>query len=216
MKHIYCVSGFGADDKVFSKFDLHDHTVHFIRWNIPATNDTIRQYAENLAQQIHHDNPLLIGLSFGGMMCIEIAKIIPVERVILISSIKSFHEMPYWMRLSGKLKLDKIFPMRSFKFFEPLENYNLGVETETEKILVAGYRRNIDQRYTDWAIDKILNWNNEWKPANLFHIHGDHDRIFPIKNIEADHVVRGGGHFMIMNKADLVNAALNEALGMKV
>ena len=32
-------------------------------------------------------NPILIGLSFGGMMCIEIAKLIPVEKVILISSI---------------------------------------------------------------------------------------------------------------------------------
>jgi pimeloyl-ACP methyl ester carboxylesterase len=212
MKHIYCISGFGADDKLFSKFDLHDHRVHFIHWNIPAGNETIGEYAENLTHQIHHENPVLLGLSFGGMMCIEIAKIIPVQLVILISSIKSFHEMPYWMRLSGKLKLDKIFPMKSFKFFEPLENYNLGIETETEKMLVTAYRNNIDQRYTDWAIDKILNWNNEWKPANLFHIHGDHDRIFPIKKIKADHIVADGGHFMIMNKAELVNAVLNQAL----
>src|SRR6478672_8546388 len=158
MKHIYCISGFGADEKVFSKFDLHDNTFHFIHWNIPAGNETIGEYAENLAKQIHHDNPVLLGLSFGGMMCIEIAKIIPVQLVILISSIKSFHEMPYWMRLLGKLRLDKIFPLRPVKFLEPLENYNLGIETETEKLLVSSYRTNIDQRYADWAIDKILNW----------------------------------------------------------
>ena len=212
MKHIYCISGLGADERVFSKFTFADHELHFIKWNIPLKNERIHDYAIRLTQQILHKNPVLIGLSFGGMMCIEIAKLIGVEKIILISSIKTFKEMPVWMRLSGKLKLNRIFPLRSFKLIEPLENYNLGLETKEEKQMVSQYRKNIDHTYSNWSINQILNWKNEWQPENVFHIHGDKDRIFPIKKIKAHHTIKTGGHFMIMNRSNDVNQIINSIL----
>ncbi|HUS03209.1 MAG TPA: hypothetical protein VMY77_15830, partial [Chitinophagaceae bacterium] len=144
MKHIYCISGLGADERVFSKFRFPDHQVHFIKWITPQKNESIESYAKRLITQIQHDDPILIGLSFGGIMCIEIARQIKAGLIIIISSIKSSDEMPLWMRLSGKLKLNRLFPMRSFKFIEPLENYNLGVKTKAEKQMVHEYRKNID------------------------------------------------------------------------
>ena len=212
MNNIYCISGLGADDKVFSKFNFGEDKVHYIHWEIPEKNEPISNYARKLSCQIHHETPVLIGLSFGGMICIEIAKIIPVKMVILISSIKSVHELPYWMKLCGKLNLDKLFPMRSFRLIEPLENYNLGLETQSERDMVNHYRRNVNSIYSDWAINNILNWKNEWKPDHLFHIHGDRDRIFPIKKIKADHIIPTGGHFMIMNRAVLVNEIVSSIL----
>src|SRR5688500_13870597 len=115
MRHIYCLSGFGADEKVFSKLTFPGYDIHYVKWNIPERNESLEAYAKRLIEQIRHTNPVLIGLSFGGMMCIEIARQVPVEKIILISSIKSFRERPFWMKLSGKLKLNKIFPMRSFR-----------------------------------------------------------------------------------------------------
>lgn len=212
MKHIYCISGFGADEKIFSKFEFNGYEIHFIKWITPEQNERIEMYAKRLIQQIGHKNPILIGLSFGGMMCIEIAKQIPVEIIIIISSIKSFHEKPYWMWLSGKLRLNKIFPLRSFRILEPLQNYNLGIKTQEEKQLVRAYRKNINQNYSTWAINIILNWRNDWKPANLFHIHGNKDRIFPIKKIKADYIIKGGGHLMVMNRASLVHEQISSIL----
>lgn len=212
MKHIYCISGLGADERVFSKFQFPEHEIHFIKWITPEKNETIENYAKKLIQQIQHPNPILIGLSFGGMMCIEIANQIKIEFIILVSSIKSTGEMPLWMRLSGKLKLNKIFPMRSFKLIEPIEDYNLGVTTKEEKEMVNAYRKNIDQRYADWSINTILNWKSKNINTPIFHIHGDKDRIFSIKNLKADHVIASGGHFMIMNKSDEVNACINSIL----
>ncbi len=83
----------------------------FYSMDHPLKNESIEQYAKRMSEKIHHENPVLIGLSFGGMMCIEIAKIINTDKIIIISSVKSFHEMPWWMRLAGKLKLYKIFPL---------------------------------------------------------------------------------------------------------
>jgi len=212
MKHIYCISGFGSDERVFSKLTFDGYETHFIQWIIPDKNDSISTYAEKLILQIQHSNPILIGLSFGGMMCMEIAKLISVEKIILISSVKSFHEMPLWLRISGKLKLNKIFPMRPFKLIEPLQDYNLGIEDIDEKELVHSYRKNINHQYSNWAINIILNWKNEQVHANLFHIHGDNDRIFPLKNIKADYIVNTGGHLMVMNRFKAVNEYINTIL----
>ncbi len=212
MSHIYCISGFGADERVFSKLDFTGHTMHFIPWLIPGKKENLTAYASRMSENIHHANPILIGLSFGGIMSIEIAKTTAIDKIILISSAKTFHEIPLWMRLLGKFKLDKIFPLKSFSLIEPLENYNLGIENEEELKLVREYRKNIGQQYTNWATHQIINWKNEWKPSNLVHIHGGKDHIFPIRNIKADYVIENGGHFMIMNRAEKVNNILRNVL----
>jgi len=212
MKHIYCISGFGADERVFSKLNFADNEVHFIRWYEPLKNETIEAYAKRMTAQIHHKDPLLFGLSFGGIMCIEIAKVISTGKVIIISSIKSLHEMPLWIKLTGKLQLDKIVPLKTFKLIEPIENYNLGIENKEELNLVREYRKSIGQQYTNWATHQILNWKNEWQPGELIHIHGGKDHIFPLKNIKADYVIPDGGHFMIMNRSQKVNSILEEIL----
>src|SRR6185312_11284822 len=98
MKHIYVISGFGADERVFSKLDFGDNDVHFIQWQVPEKDETLASYAERLAKEIVYPNPILIGLSFGGMMAIEIAKLIPIEKVILISSIRDRYELPLLMK----------------------------------------------------------------------------------------------------------------------
>ena len=132
MKHIYFISGFAADERVFANVDFGNNDVHFIAWKIPTKKETIISYAKKMSEEIHHLNPILIGLSFGGMMCIEIAKIISTEKIILISSLKTFHELPLYMRVAAKLHLNKVFPIRPSRFLGFFENYNLGVETKEE------------------------------------------------------------------------------------
>lgn len=212
MKHIYLVSGFGADERVFSKLNFKDHITHFIPWLLPFKKESIEAYAKRMAESIQHINPVLIGLSFGGMMSIEISKFIETDKIILISSVKTHREIPLLMRLSGKLNLDKIFPLKTFSLIEPLENYNLGIETKEELQLVREYRKNIDQQYTNWAGHQVINWKNTWIPKNLSHVHGGKDHIFPLKNIKADYVIKDGGHFMIMNRAEEVNAFLARSI----
>ena len=64
----------------------------------------------------------------------------------------------------------------------------------------------------DWAINEVLHWRNNWQPPKIFHVHGDADNIFPINKVAPDYVIKAGGHFMIMNKADEVSAVLRNIL----
>lgn len=205
MKHIYCISGFGADERIFKHLDFGNNEVHFIPWKIPVKGEKLEDYVARMAKNINHPDPILVGVSFGGMICIEIARMLSIEKIILISSIKTYHELPLYMRLAGKSKINKIIPLRPYSFLQPIENYNLGVVTEEEKELARDYRKKINPSFSNWGIHEILNWKNDWHPKNLCHIHGDKDRIFPIKNIKADFVIQGGGHLMLMDKADKIN-----------
>jgi pimeloyl-ACP methyl ester carboxylesterase len=208
MKTIYCISGLGADERVFSKIAVPGYVLQPVRWKIPLANETLSGYARRMLEEIKDEKPVLMGLSFGGMMSIEIARLVEVEKVILISSIKSAAELPGWMRFVGKLRLDKVVPLKSFKIMEPVQNYKLGVTNEEERRMAIEYRRNADRRYTNWAINQVLNWKNDWQPASIYHIHGTKDRMFPIKKITPSYTVNDGGHLMIMNKAEEINKYL--------
>lgn len=214
MKNIYCISGLGADERVFSKLDFGNHKVHYLKWETPDKGEPLQEYTHRFLDKIDKPKPVLVGLSFGGIMCIEIAKLIDTEKIVMISSVQTYEEMPWLFRLAGKSGLNKVLPLKPYSFLEPIENYNLGVKSEEEKILVREFRKNISQKYTDWAIDQIVNWKNERKFSNLIHIHGSADRIFPIKYVHPDFVIEGGGHFMIMNRAKEINKILEKELAL--
>mgnify|MGYP001157886624 CR=1 FL=1 len=212
MKTIYCISGLGADERAFSKLEVKGHELKIIRWLMPETDEPLQQYAERMRATITEEEPVLMGLSFGGMLCTEIAKQIPVKKIIIISSIKSSSEIPFWMKTAARLRLNKIVPLKSTKLTQPIQNMMLGVETAEEKTLVASLRSEVDLPYTNWAVNQAINWKNDWQHPHLYHIHGDNDHMFPIKNIRPDFTIKNGGHFMIMNKAAEVSNCINSIL----
>jgi len=211
-KNIYCISGLGADEKVFDQLDIPGYTLKHIKWIRPLGNESLESYSKRLSEQIQEGFPILLGLSFGGMIAIEIAKQVAVKKIILISAVKTKREIPTWMRIVGRLKLNKIIPPKTNSFTEKSDDRRMGIRTIEEKTLVDSYRRSADQVQVDWAVDKILNWKNEWTPSNCFHIHGECDRMFPIKNIKATHVVAQGTHIMILNKPNEVSACVRDVL----
>ena len=209
MKTIYCISGLGADEKAFSRLSIEGYELHFINWLKPLFNETLQEYATRMRETIKDNDPILIGLSFGGIMCTEIAKQIPVQKIIIISSIKSSQELPFWLKTVAKLSLHKIFPLRSTKLTAPFQNRFLGVHTPDDRKIAAHYRKNADLHYVKWAVDKVVNWKNDWQHPHLFHIHGDKDKMFPPKYLKPTYIIKGGGHFMIMNKAEEVSRYIN-------
>jgi pimeloyl-ACP methyl ester carboxylesterase len=154
---------------------------------------------------VTESNPILLGLSFGGMIAVEMAKQIATEKLILISSVKTYYEVPKWMRIAGTLNLHKLVPIKTTRLTERADNRRMGIETIEEKKFVEHYRKNADQQYVDWAVDQILNWKNNWIPPNAFHIHGEKDRMFPLKNIQATHIIKEGTHIMILNVSTVLN-----------
>ena len=207
---IYLISGLGADERVFQNLDFGRRRPTFIQWIEPKDNETIQDYALRLSEQIVTNKPIILGVSFGGMIAIEIAKQIDYQQVILISSAKTKTEIPLIYRILGRLKLHKLIPIRLFKQANILTYWFFGMNSKSEKKMLKGILNDTDSTFLKWAMDAIITWKNEVIIDKLVHFHGDNDRILPIKNIKnVDLIIPNGGHLMVFNQADEINDALN-------
>jgi pimeloyl-ACP methyl ester carboxylesterase len=211
-KTIYCISGLGADETVFCNLRLNGHILKHIPWLKPGKKESIKLYAKRMAVSITHSSPVLLGVSFGGMIGIEIAKQQPVQQLIIVSGVKSTDELPRWMRIAGQMRLNKLLPTGSYKFTEKIDNDRIGVSTEEEKNMANAYRKSADPVYLNWAINEVMNWKNNWQPENTIHIHGDKDRVFPVKNIKPSHIIKDGTHMMIYNRAKEIGDIIERVL----
>ena len=210
--HIYIFSGLGADERVFQKLDLSGLKVTFIIWIIPHKNETIESYATRILSQIKTPKPILIGLSFGGIMAVEVAKQIETEKIILVASAKTKTEIPFYYRFTGFFSIHKLLPTALLKKSNFISNWFFGVKTTFDKDILKTILKETNPTFLTWALDKIVNWTNQTKLKNLTHIHGTADRILPIRFVKYDIKINNGGHFMTLNKANELSQIIKELI----
>ncbi|MEO5944631.1 MAG: alpha/beta hydrolase [Ferruginibacter sp.] len=204
MQHIYIISGLGADRRMFQNLDLSGMEVTYIDWIRPLKNETIEDYAKRLSQKIVTEKPIIIGLSFGGMMAIEISKIMEIEKIILISSAKTKKEIPFYYKMVGKIGFHKITPASFLKKTTLFSNWYFSVKNNKDKKILVEIIKDADPVFLTWAVDKILKWKNIIIPLNLRHIHGTADRALPIQFIRPDVKVPGAGHLMVLDRPEII------------
>jgi pimeloyl-ACP methyl ester carboxylesterase len=212
MTPIYIFSGLGADERVFQRLDFAGLSVTFVQWIIPKKDETIGAYAHRLLDQITVQKPILIGLSFGGIMAVEVAKLIDTAQIVLISSAKTKHEIPFYYRVAGKLGVHKLMPTRLMVRPTALTNWLFGATSPFDKQVLREVLANTNTQFLTWAIDQIARWPNTTMHTNLSHIHGTADRILPYQFVSSDLTIEGGGHLMILDKAAELSKAIRSLL----
>jgi len=211
-KELYIFSGLGADERAFQHLDFSGFSTIFIKWITPKEKETIEHYASRLLDQIKTDKPTLIGLSFGGLIAVEIAKLIDAEQVILIASAKTKIEIPFYYRIAGRLRIHKLLPTELLKKSNFITNWFFGACSNFDKKLLKQILQDTDATFLKWAVDNVVRWKNLSPTKNIFHIHGTKDRILPIKYVECDLKIIGGGHLMTINKSEDLNFVLRGKL----
>jgi pimeloyl-ACP methyl ester carboxylesterase len=209
----YFISGLGADRKAFQKIKLpHGYEPVFLDWIPPQKNESLSDYARRFSSLIKHDDAfILIGLSFGGMLASEIARLRSPMKTIIISSLASSKELPWYFKRAGTLGLHKAIPVNLLKAGTILKNL-MGVASKEDKAIIINYAKHANPDLIRWSIGAIVNWKQPDRLPGLVHLHGSRDRMLPIKYTHPDFVIKGGGHLMIFNKADEVNKILTKVL----
>ena len=203
--------GLAANSKIFEYTSLPEDLfeLHYLAWILPTSIDeTIESYAKRMCEFIQEKNPVLIGVSFGGILVQEMSKIIHVQKVIIISSIKNNSELPKRLQLAKVTKTYKLFPANHISNIESF--ISLVFSTMAQK-RIAQYRMFLSVRdplYLNWAIHHVLHWNQTETLSNVIHIHGTKDEIFPIKNILNCIEIEDGSHIMILNKGKKISTIL--------
>ncbi|MDI6050707.1 alpha/beta hydrolase [Flavobacterium sp. XS2P24] len=207
---VYLMPGLAASTTIFERIALPEEMFEIVllEWEIPLNNESLMDYAKRIADKITHPNPVLIGVSFGGILVQEMAKYVEVRKIIIISSVKSNVEFPRRMKIAKTTKAYKLIPMNLIANIESLAKFSFGEKVNQRLKLYEKFLSVRDIRYLNWAVEQVILWDRTVVDENVIHIHGDMDDVFPIKYIKNCVVVKGGTHIMILNKYKWLNENL--------
>lgn len=207
---VYLMPGLAASTTIFERIALPEEMFEIVllEWEIPLNNESLTDYAKRIADKIKHPNPVLIGVSFGGILVQEMAKYIETRKIIIISSVKSNVEFPIRMKIAKTTKAYKLIPMKLIANIESLAKFSFGEKVNQRLKLYEKFLSVRDIRYLNWAVEQVILWNRTVVDENVIHIHGDMDDVFPVKYIKNCVVVKGGTHILILNKYKWLNENL--------
>lgn len=202
--------GLAASPAIFERIVLpyENFEMFYLEWEIPLENESLSEYAKRISEKITHQNPVLIGVSFGGILVQEMAKFVSVKKVIIISSVRSNAEFPKRMKVAKATKMYKLFPSNLADKIEGLARFSLGERIDQRLKLYEKFLAVRDNRYLEWAIRQVILWERTAIDENVIHIHGSADEVFPMKYIKNCTVVKDGTHIMILNKFRWLNENL--------
>lgn len=209
--HVYFMPGMAASSTIFEKIKLPEtiFEMHLLEWVLPKEKETLQDYAKRMAKKITHDDAVLIGVSFGGILVQEMKPFLKLRKVIIISSVKSNTELPRTMKIAKTTKAYKLIPTQLVENIESLIKYTFGSSIIKKRLkLYEKFLSLRDKVYLDWAIEQIINWKRVAIDPTVIHIQGDADEVFPIKYIKNCIPVSGGTHIMIITKYLWLNANL--------
>lgn len=213
---IYTLPGLGFDERIFSKIDFGKKRVRHLNWIVPEPAEHIADYAKRMSANIENngDRIVLIGHSFGGIMAQEMARIVDVQTIILVSSVKCREEIPWRLRAIAPLGLHHLFSKKLIRGTFAWWANSHGYSTAEEQRLFKSMIEKQTDGYLQWALKTV----SEWQPmsatnAKIIHIHGENDKTFPVGLLKQPcRTVKGGTHFMVFNQAETVSKMIREEI----
>jgi pimeloyl-ACP methyl ester carboxylesterase len=206
MKKIHCISGLGADERIFQNLSIPGAELVYVHWAPFSGKDDVYTYAKKMSRLITEEKPIILGLSFGGMLAVEIAKQCDTKKVFIVSSAKTKDELTRGVGgLFAFLVKNNLIPAKLYTIPNYFFLRRFGAVTKEEKKLVSYILRGTDPHFVKWAMKALVQWENKSYPENITHIHGTSDGIIMPGNIKADYWIEGGTHMMIYNRAEEIS-----------
>ncbi|TNE79237.1 MAG: alpha/beta hydrolase [Bacteroidetes bacterium] len=209
---IYTISGLGADERVFKNLESTEYELIHLAWQNPLPHENLKAYARRIAAEIPDEKPILMGLSFGGLLAQELAQLLNARGLILISSFTRPSELPSFYRFASKAKLYKLLPASLMPYFGKINNYLFGIKKAKDKALLADIIRKTDPKFVKWAVNELMQFKGIDNPTySLLRFHGDKDRLIPYRGEELI-LIKNAGHFMVHLQANQLKPLITDFL----
>lgn len=208
--HVYLMPGMAANPSIFENIRLPGERfeIHWLEWMIPFPKETLQEYAKRMSEKVAHDNAVLLGVSFGGILVQEMSAFLNLRKLIIASSVKTKYELPRRMKIARITGMYKLAPTRLAQNVDALAKYTFGKTVKRRVELYKKYLSVNDKSYLDWALEQVVCWEREIPDDEVIHIHGEKDMVFPIRYIDNCITVKNGTHIMIINKYKWFNENL--------
>lgn len=196
MSRLVLFPGLGADAQLF---DAVRHLTPVIPPWLPVDGGDLASYARRyLDAGWVRSGDRLGGSSFGGMLAQEIAHLIPLRCLLLITTCRSREGVSPGLRFLSPLS--RVVPVvhEPATVIARLLNLKLGGRTPAHRRVIESWIRDGDPQYLRWAARTAGAWRGVTLPPDLpvFQINGSHDRLMPANRSGADTIVPGAGHLL--------------------
>lgn len=201
---ILLLTGMTPDVRIFDRLAPRLTTASVVPWIEPRPRESIPDYAERLAASIaDRDDVVICGVSFGGIVARELALRLRARACVLVSSVRDERQLPPWFRL--------VRPFARFSVETALNGIGTAAGVWPKAIRTDSTSRlaklaGSAGAWHRWATAAVLRWraSPELNSVPTVQIHGDRDTTFPIRHVDADVVVAGGGHVLPLTHPDRI------------
>ncbi len=200
---VYLLPGQGSDQRIFNKLNLEGFDTIHLRYLIPEKNETMTQFAARMLEQVDTTGSYsFVGVSLGGMIAVEMAKISHPAHVIIISSAKNQYELPVKYRIMRTVPIHKLFNGRTIRVlglvFQPIVEPDSMRERPTFKAMMKAK----DALLLERGIDMIIHWQHTTEDQRVIHLHGTRDHTIPFRRVKNAVVVKKGSHMMTLTRGE--------------
>lgn len=213
---VYMLSGLGADMRIYRHFDLGPkHEIIALPWLPVGNSKTLGDYARLLHNHYAPEPPFALGgVSMGGMLAQEWARLARPEHLVLISTATKRTDMAGAIRLAAGLHMGPLLSKSMLTALGVMGD-KFTSKTKEGRALFLDMLRKSDAALLEFGARAILDWSPPGIEAPYTRIHGTLDRVFPFGNWKGCLAVEGGNHFMIFDKgatiSKMVRAGLDSA-----
>jgi pimeloyl-ACP methyl ester carboxylesterase len=213
-KQLWLFPGLGTDHRVFDP--LIRQLPSWIEprafdWLEPlSAQESLSAYAERFSAQLPkvQEPPCILGLSLGGMLastlCLQGQA---YERLLLVSSAGLRSELPWYFALLRRLPIYRLVPKVWTARFLPWAAKRAGIVQDAEHLnLFVEMLRAQSPLHFAWGRQVAVHWQNEVVLARKAQLHGSKDHIFPARRSQAQQILPGATHGLILDQAPAVAA----------
>jgi pimeloyl-ACP methyl ester carboxylesterase len=196
----------GADKRLFQHFNLSNGKVHHLDWIPHGGSKNLAEYATLMAERITTEKNVVVGSSMGGMVTVEIAKIIQPKGAVLVSAPSGRHEFPQVLKNLNALRLHRALTPKLVLRISTLADLFMGFKTDEQRAMFYDMLRGNGEDFLHFAISAVLEWKNTTPPGVPFiQILGTHDRLFKQHKIPNAIMLEGSGHFTAFERGKEVS-----------
>ena len=208
--HVFLMPGMAANPSIFDNLSLPENQfqLHKLHWEIPLKNESLSNYALRMTKKIEHEDIVLLGVSFGGILVQEMSKHITLRKLFIVSSVKTKHELPTRFKVLKATKAYKLLPTQLASNLDLLAKFSFGNTIKKRIDLYKKYLSVNNKYYLDWSIEQVINWEQDKVIPEVIHIHGEKDLVFPYQYISNCITIKNGTHIMIIDKYKWFNKNL--------
>lgn len=209
--------GLGADHRLFAPQVESLGPITVIPWSEPRGRESLRGYAQRLAEQIPATRPLILGgASLGGMIAAELASRVRPDGLILIGTATHPSQIAASARaLASASRLLPLAAIDRMRSMAPSAVRSLGPMTPEQRRQLLEMADACPASFLSWAARAIFNWEGVDETYRMHtraavRIHGAVDRIIPPPAEGVDILLPRVGHVPSFTAAEQVNEAITD------